>query len=611
MLISYNWLKRYIKEIPNEEDLANLITFKLCELESVEKLPSGDTVFDLKILPDRAHDLLSHRGVAYEIAGMLGLKISEISNSSEISEIQNQGKTDLQIDIQSPLCRRYIGRIVRGVEVGPSPKWMVDLLESVGQRSINNIVDITNFILFDTGQPIHIFDLDKLENEKIIIRDAKEGERVELLPEKVGDIVKERSFDLKENNLVIADEKDVLALAGVKGGKKAEVGINTKNIIIEVASFDPISIRKTAGMFKIHTDAVKRYENEITPSVCDAVMEETSYLVKEFCPNSKFEESVDIYKIKQEERRVRFETSYICKVLGAEIKDEEIEKILKNYNYNFSHQSDWWEVVVPDKRLDITGGHDMAEEIGRVYGYDRIAPKIPELNFNHKDNEVWTKICLAKEKLISDGYKEVMTYVFTDKGDIEVMASAGGKNFLRTNIIDGLKKSYELNRLNAPLLGIDEIKIFEIGTVFTKDREEIHVAYYDKKNQKEIELEEFISEIIPSNSSEIPKIGEKTYLFNHSVFKLWSSYPFMARDIAVWVPEETDKNILRDLYKEFGGDLLINEPKLFDSFTKNGKTSYAYHLVFQSYNKTLTDDEVNKIMENINKKLSDLNFEIR
>jgi len=616
MLISYNWLKRYIKEIPNEEDLINLITFKICELESVEKLPNGDTVFDMKILPDRAHDLLSHRGVAKEIAGILGIEFSESFLNDSLKEVFKQEKQEINeniqenlfINIQSPLCRRYVGRIVKGIEIGPSPKWMTDLLESVEQRSINNIVDITNFILFDIGQPIHAFDLDKLESPEIIVRNAKEGEQVELLGEKVGDTVKERNFILKENNLVISDKKDVLALAGVKGGKKAEVNQNTKNIIIEVANFDPVSIRKTARTFGIQTDAVKRYENELTPSICRDVIFEVSSLINLVCPNSSFGEIVDINNSKEEEKKVKFTTFYISKVLGCELEDNEIEKILKNHNYEYVRNYDLneWEVIVPNNRLDITGPHDMAEEIGRVHGYEKIKPKIPELNFNHKDNEIWIKICLAKEKLVNDGYKEVITYTLTNKGEIEIMASTEGKNFLRTNLLDGLIKSYEINRLNMPLLDLSEIKIFEVGTIFTKDGEEVHVAYCDKKNKVEISLDEFVK-----NISDFSLKSYSTFNSQPTSFSMWSLYPFISRDISFWVPNEIENKKIFDVMKNNSGKLLIKEPYLFDKFTKGDKTSYAYRLVFQSNERTLKDEEVEEIMQGIYQNLTNLGFEIR
>ena len=617
MLISYNWLKSYIRELPDVDKLTELITFKLCEIESVEKLPSGDTVFDLKILPDRAHDLLSHRGVAYEIAGMLGIEVdtnslhnsfaqvlgrggrepvpdhSQKDNASEFEEIH----TNLQIEIQSPACYRYMGRIVRGVKVSPSPVWMVKYLESIGQRSINNIVDATNIILFGIGQPIHAFDLRKLDSDKIIVKNAREGDELELVgSEKL-------KVKLKESDMMITDGIKNLAIAGVKGGLDSGISDNTTDILIEVANFDSVSVRKTARRLGVQTDASKRYENGLSPILCDLAMGEISLLIKEMCLGAKFEEVIDIYKVKPEERRVTFSGDYISKVLGIKIPDDEIEKILKNYNYEFSHESDLWNIVVPQLRLDITGPHDMVEEIGRIYGYDRITPELPNKNINAKDNDTWVKICSAKFHLINAGYKEVMTYVFVDKGEVEIMASASDKNFLRTNLTDGLNKSYELNRLNAPLLDMKEIKIFEIGTVFKKDHEEIHVAYRDKDSIIEMSLDEFIKDKILQDISQqtAPK----------GLFKSWSLYPFICRDIAVWIPEDTGKDILENIYKEMGGNLLIKDPILFDQFTKEGRVSYAHSLVFQSYEKTLTDDEIKIIIDKIYVRIKDMGWEVR
>ena len=164
MKLSYNWLKSYIPDIPKADKVADLIIFHICEIESVEKLEGGDTVFDVKILPDRAHDLLSHYGFAREISGLLGLSI-------QIPEykVKETISTDLKIEIESENCRRYMGRIAKGIKVGPSPKWMVEFLGVIGQRSINNIVDATNIVMFDLGQPIHAFDLAKLTGRKIVV----------------------------------------------------------------------------------------------------------------------------------------------------------------------------------------------------------------------------------------------------------------------------------------------------------------------------------------------------------------------------------------------------------------------------------------------------------
>ena len=602
MIISYNWLKSYIPSIPNESEIANLVTFQICEIESVEKLESGDTIFDLKILPDRAHDLLSHQGVAREIASLLGVefKLPEY-------KLPNSLKTNLQIEIQTPSCRRYMGRIVRNIKVGPSPEWVVKHLESVGQRSINNIVDATNIVLFDCGQPIHAFNLSKLASEKIIVKNAKEGEELSLVgSEKL-------NAKLKESDIVITDDVKSLAVAGVKGGLDSGISDTATDILIEVASFDAVSVRKTARRLGIQTDASKRYENDLSATLCEFAMREISALVVEMCPNASFEEVVDIYKDVKVIRKISFGVDYISKVLGIKISEDEIEKILKNYSYEFIKNNGIFDIVVPEMRLDIDGAHDMVEEIGRAYGYNKITPEIPQIEFERKDSSTWVNICLAKEKLTSAGYKEVMTYAFGDKGEVEVLASASDKKFLRNNLSDGLKESLKLNILNLPLLEVDEVKIFEIGTVFTKSGEEIHVAYGDKKEIKEMSIEKFISENV-SKDYLIDKIV-KGPSFNkkeeQKIFKSWSIYPFITRDIAVWVPERVSPEALVDIYKDFGTELLVCEPKLFDSFTKNEKTSFAYRLVFQSEDRTLTNEEVDVIMKNITEKIATLGWEVR
>jgi len=206
MLISYNWLKSYVKDLPEAEKLADVFSFHICELESFEKIENGDYVFDIKILPDRAHDLLCHRGVAKDLASVLGLSYNDITH-----DVPEGIDTNLEIQIEANTCRRYIGRIVRNVKVSESPKWIKDYLGAMSQRSINNLVDATNIVMFDRGNPIHVFDLDKLENAKIIVDNAKNGEKITLLDGKV--------VELDESILTIRDEGGALAIAGVKGGK--------------------------------------------------------------------------------------------------------------------------------------------------------------------------------------------------------------------------------------------------------------------------------------------------------------------------------------------------------------------------------------------------------
>src|SRR3990167_4037966 len=293
MKISYDWLKWYIPEAPKAEKLANVLTYHVCEVESFEKR-GDDTVFDINILPNRAHDLLSHQGIAREIASLLDIKFIDPTPKYKIPESQ---PTTLIKEIKSSKCRRYMGRVIRNIKVGPSPEWVVKHLESIGQRSINNIVDATNIVMYDSGQPCHAFDLDKLTNEILIVRQAKEGESITTLD---GKEVKLSSMDM-----VIADEKNVLAIAGVKGGKLAEMDEDTKNILIEVANFDPVSVRKTSKRMGILTDSSKRFENNLSPEIVFYAMREISGLLVEY-GGLEFEKIIDIYPNKQKPRGLSF-----------------------------------------------------------------------------------------------------------------------------------------------------------------------------------------------------------------------------------------------------------------------------------------------------------------
>ena len=588
MKVSYNWLKWYIPEAPSAEKLADVFTYHISEIESLEKR-GDDTIFDIKILPNRAHDLLSHHGIAKELASLLDITYKDPTG---LYKIPTSVPTKLKIENKTDVCRRYMGRIVRNVTVGPTLDWVKAHLESIGQRSINNIVDATNITMFDCGQPTHCFDLDKVQGA-IVIREAKEGEMMTTLDG--------REIKLNSSNIVIADQAGVLAIAGVKGGKRAEVDEKTKNIIIEVANFEPASVRKTAKATGILTDAVKRYENDLSPELCAFAMKELSGLFVEYGIKD-FEEIVDVYPKPQETKKVSFTASRISSILGIKVTSKEIEDILKRYAIEYTNAKDAFEITVPVLRLDLNIQEDMAEEIVRVIGYDKIKSEIPKIHFRPKQNETYEKICLARNRLLSDGYREVMTYAFRNSGNAEVLESASDKKFLRANLTDGLKESIKLNQINAPLLGESEIKIFEVGTVFKKDTEEIHVAFGNKKEVKEVTLNEFCKDISKDNLTDFTKLKDEKF-----TFKMWSLFPFIARDIAVWVPQDVESVEVMKLIKENMGELVIRGPELFDTFTKDGKTSYAYRLVFQSYEKTLSDNEVNAIMEKISQEISKKN----
>lgn len=606
MKISYNWLKWYIPDAPKAEDLADIITYHIAEVESVEE-KGDDKIFDIKILPNRAHDLLSHMGVAKELSSLLNIAYVDPTPKYKIPESK---PTKLIKEIHTPKCRRYMGRIVRNVKIGPSPEWVVKHLESIGQRSINNIVDATNIVTFDCGQPSHVFDLNKVKDLKLQVREAKDGEEIELL----GGLKK----TLKSSMLVISDfYGNSLDIAGVKGGKYAELTNETTDIILECANFDPTSVRKTAQALNIFTDAKKRFENDLSPELAEYGMRELSALILEMCPEAIFEDIVDVYPVKQEQKKLSFSVNRISKILGLEVSSSEVEGILKRYNFEYKNDGDKFDIVVPFMRQDLEGEEDMAEEIGRILGYDKVKPKIPKINFKPKVNEIYAKIQWARNKLISEGYSEVMTYAFANKGEVEVLQSASDKKFLRTNLSDGLKESLRVNKINYQFLGLKEIKIFEIGAVFQKGKEDINVAFNEKEKIVEKNLDEFCEKAGSKNSSifALGDIGQGTHdavNFSSRPFRMWSLFPFVARDVAVWVPEGTTSFDVEKVIKENAGDLVIRGPELFDEFKKSassaggdGKTSYAFRLVFQSYERTLTDTEVNEIMNKINDKIKE------
>jgi len=592
MLYSYNWLKWYIPDAPEADKLADIITYHIAEVENVKHSvfdKKEDWILDIKILPNRAHDLLSHLGIARELGSLLNINFVDPTSKYKIPESK---PTKLKITIDTEKCRRYMGRIIRGVKVGPSPEWIVKHLESIGQRSINNMVDAANLVMFDCGQPTHVFDLNKTSGE-LIVREAKNEEELTTLDNK--------ELKLKNYNVVIADSKKALAVAGVKGGKIAEVDNNTKDIILEIANFDPISVRKTAQYLNIFTDARKRFENDLSPELAPHGMRELSALILEMCPGAIFEDIVDVYSQKQEERKLLFNVEKISKILGANIDVKDVTNIFKRYNFFYTEDSGIFTIAVPAMRLDLEIEEDMAEEIGRIMGYDKVKPKIPGISFIPKTDETYAKISWARNQLLSEGYSEVMTYTFCDKGEVEVMQSASDKKFLRTNLSDGLKESLKLNSANVLLLGMDTVKIFEIGTVWCPN-EEIHVSYFGDTMPKpeEMKLEDYCKNI-PSD------VSLSTFHFQPSTrrFAPWSLFPFIVRDIAVWVPEGESEEKLKKILKENATNLLIKEPYIFDSFTKEGKTSYAFRLVFQSYDRTLTDAEINEIMSKITNKIKD------
>jgi len=643
MLISYNWLQKYFdQKLPKASDLADKIIFHSFEVEEVAE-KDGDYLMEIKVLPDRAHDCLCHYGIAKEVSALFNLEVKPpISpqlrgEASKLGGSSTSRKLTVKIEDEK-LCRRYIGRMIEKIEVKDSSSELKKSLEILEQRSIYNTVDATNYVLFDIGQPLHAFDADKVVGG-ITVRLAKAGEKITTLDN--------QEVDLDESILIIADDEGPLAIAGIKGGKKAEVTLETKNLILESANFDPVNIRKTSQKTGIRTEASKRFENELSTEVADYAMDLlTELIIKEAgAAETKIGGKIDVYPQKNIPTPINFEIKEFAERLGVEISVEESVKILESLGIKVETNGEKIKVSPPVERVDLVAKENYVEEVGRIYGYEKITGQIPEKTetdlSRRSEAEVEKRFNLANKirvVLKTEGFTEVYGYAFTGKGEVELANPlAGDKKFLRTNLEDWLTEKIKVN-LSYVLFDNEPVKVFEMGKVFVGDKEEtrlcLGIAYRKKikgQNAKE-ELEKTWEKIGTKNSGsgdevsavqeisfdklaetaqEVREIKLEELVNKNASYKIVSLYPRIIRDIALWVPAGTQAETVTEIIKNSAGELCVEGPVLFDEFSKDGKTSLAFRLVFQSYEKTLQDTEINEIMEEVNKSLTQKGFTIR
>jgi phenylalanyl-tRNA synthetase beta chain len=650
MIFSYNWLKDYVRKLPEAQRLAELLTmhsFEVVEVHPVKSSKTGqfngvkkigkDWILDIDVLPNRAPDCFSYLGIARECSALTNSKF-QTPNSKQIPNSKFQTKDFVSVEVgDKQACPRYTAKVVTEVKVGPSPKWLKERIEICGLNSINNIVDIANYVMLETGQPLHAFDGQKLKGKKIIVRFARKGEKITTLDN--------QKFNLGPGILVIADSENPLAIAGIKGGKGPEVSKKTETVVLESANFNPRIIRKGSRNLNLKTDASIRFEHGLDPNLTEFAINRAAYLIQEIAGGKVAKGLVDVYPKKVYPKRIKLDLDYLESLLGVKIPLREIRKILEKLGFKIKKQPygesakrrpvklKILDVEVPTFRLDISWPEDLIEEVGRIAGFEKIPAIFPvaALVPPKRNEEVfWENI--VKDILKEQGFTEVYNYSFvSEKGGVEVENPISSEyKYLRSELSTGLLKNTQKNLKNFP-----EVKIFELGKVFSTRSEKRMLGgavssegFYYLKGIVDLLLHKLgISDIwykeqgrksaqIRANAINLGFLNERVFEIDFEKlqklcseeheYRPLSKFPALVRDLAVLVPPRTKAAEVLNVINAAGG-VLVRDVDLFDVYEGDelpgGKKNLAFHIIYQSDKKTLTSNEVEKIHQKIIKTL--------
>jgi phenylalanyl-tRNA synthetase beta chain len=666
MRVSFEWLKEFVEIPVAPEEVAAKLTMIGLEVEGIEDV-DGDKVLEVNVTPNRP-DCLSILGIAREISAAyhIPLKIPQHELDSE------QPVSDFSIEIVRPeLCHRYTGRFMKDVKLSDSPSWIKNRLEKCGIRAINNIVDITNYVLLEFGHPLHAFDADKIHGKKIIVNTAGKSNKIVTL-----DGI-ERA--VPEDALLIWDSTRPVAIAGVMGGLETEVSASTRNIFLESAYFAPFSVRKTSKEMNLFSESSYRFERGTDIVFLENALNRTAQMIREIAGGT-IHEIVDAYPVKYVPEPVTVRGEKINKILGTEVPRGDMLEMLKKLGMSVQDEGDFFYVFPPTYRRDIQRENDIAEEVARFFGYDRIHSMIPKSPLScGLLNERTKYIDRIREVMRKSGFTEIITYSFmspSSLGMIHIPQTDGRwhtigirnplrqeESLLRTTLIPALldRFRYNLDR------GQKDIRFFELARVFQDTGEILPLEelmlgglYYRERVPSlwgedvkgffvtkgllesmcaEFKIQEF--SFYPSSepflhqgqSADIyvsgsrlgsvgvidPEIAENLDLKRHNpeivlfeinldLFYTFISepiqyvpipkYPAVERDIAVVVDEALPASEIQNMIETFASEL-IETVSIFDVYRgehiPEGKKSIAFNIVYRSQQRTLRDDEVERV----------------
>ena len=682
MMCSVGELNLSISDYPEQIEDGIMILGKKYEKDLgkdiVEVLDLKEEIIDFEITPNRP-DCLSIEGLGRETAASLDKPFKNPRKNIDELQIPNKKEIEgLTVDITAPeLCYRYIARVVKNVKVGPSPDWMKKRLKACGIRSINNIVDITNYVMLEMGQPMHAFDINSISGKHITVRRAENGEKITTLDET------ERVLD--ENDLVIADEEKAVAIAGVMGGLNSEIEKDTQTVVFESAMFYGGNIRKTAKKVGLRTESSARYEKGLSSENTLRAINRAVELVELLGAGEVVEGKIDVYPTKQKINKIKLDVDKINTLLGTNISKQEMINILEKLDIKVENDM----AIAPYFRMDLEFVADIAEEIARFYGYDKLETTLVRagttIGVRTKEQKIENKI---QEILVTNGLSEIYTYGFLSEKDLEKSKIKKELIDNAITIINPLGDEFKLMRpttipsMMQILAGNNNkknqnVKLFDISRNYKNIDNQVEkgevplqeniltigmygedVDFYTLKglvenileaanvNRYDIERETTNESYHPGRCANLKvgidtiatfgevhpevlmnyEINKRVYLAEINITKIVKyskankkytevpKFPAAERDIAVIVDEDVqvgdiEKAITKKCKRLLKGQKGLEELKLFDIYRDEkigeNKKSVAYSLIFRDKTKSLSDDEINPVMEEITKELEE------
>ena len=474
MKISYEWIRTYVPTKIRAGKLAECLTMNGLEVTSIEQ-KGEDFIFEIEVTPNRP-DCLCHIGIAREVSAITkkALKLPPFNLGPYFTK--NIPLPQVLIK-DTKGCLRYTARVIADVEVGPSPKWLIKRIESVGLRPVNNIVDITNFILYETGQPLHAFDYDKLTGGKIIVRPAKAGEEILTI-----DGEKRK---LKDSTLVIADAEKPVAIAGIMGGLDTEIGPSSKRILLEAAFFDPTSIRRSSRYLGISSDSSYRFERGIDVSKIIDASDRAASLICKIARGKTHKRIIDAGKKQPKAHIINLRPHRLNALLGTKITNADIKSCISSLGFKAGPGKNIMKVAVASFREDVKREIDLIEEIARIYGYNNIPCSLPRAIVTEEEPSFKRRgriTDIARGALTSFGFSEILSHSLISRADLKKLDTpevnvisiqnplSEQQEIMRNTLLPGMLKAINYN-VN---MGNSDIRLFELSGTYFRQGEDLH-----------------------------------------------------------------------------------------------------------------------------------------